>query len=246
MTPYRIRFGFRTDTGLRRSGNEDALLVLPKYGLYAVADGVGGRHGGEIASRRAMVSLEEFFKANPIGAEGETLESYFARATAKMNSDIIGITLREPDKTGMATTAVIMYLDGRSAVITNIGDSRCYMIRRGDIRRVTEDHSYVNELVAGGALSPEDAENHPEKNVITRALGATQLVTPDVYRAELEAGDRLLLCTDGLHGELTDWKIRDIINEGTDLNQICKTLVNAANEAGGKDNITCVLLEIHE
>lgn len=247
-----MKIGFRTDIGRRRSCNEDALLVLPKYRLYAVADGVGGRNFGEIASRKAVGSIEQFIKANPIDTsdnlEGKYrhnwFRGYFLRCFQKVNADIMAVARQEDAMAGMATTAVVAYIDGNVLYITNIGDSRAYIIRSGVISQLTKDHTYVNRLIEAGTLTKSEARDHPQKNMITRALGVDNFIEPDFYYYDIEEGDRIFLCTDGLHGELTDSEINACIATGEDANSICKRLVRTANEKGGGDNITVVYLEV--
>ncbi|MDR0852884.1 MAG: Stp1/IreP family PP2C-type Ser/Thr phosphatase [Clostridiales Family XIII bacterium] len=244
-------FGFRTDIGNKRQKNEDALLVLPKYNIYAVADGVGGLSSGEIASRKALGGIENFLSQNPLHA-ADTLEGkyranwisgYFARAFQKINGDILSTSEDDPATAGMATTAVLCYLDVESLYIINIGDSRAYILREGELTQLTEDHTYVQDLVKGGSLSEADAKTHPQKNMITRALGVEKYVEPDFYRYDLQPKDRILLCSDGLHGEVPDEEIQSILEKGKDLNDICRELVDAANGAGGNDNITVVVVD---
>jgi protein phosphatase len=244
--------GFRTDVGRRRDGNEDALLVLPKYRLFAVADGVGGRSSGEIASRKTVNGIEAFLKSNPIdkpeNMEGKYrhnwFKSYFLRCFQKINNEILAMALCDPRKEGMATTAVVAYADGDTLYIINIGDSRAYIVRDGEISQLTEDHTYVNKLISTGMLTRSEARQHPQKNMITRALGAVGGAEPDFYYYDIQEGDRVLLCTDGLHGELTDEEIRDTILAERNLNTVCRNLVKEANDRGGHDNITVVCLEI--
>jgi protein phosphatase len=244
--------GFRTDIGRRRTVNEDALLVLPKHGLFAVCDGVGGRSSGEVASRLAVAGIEGYFRDNPVaeaeGYEGEQrhewFRTYFHRCLQRINMDILGLSARDPSKEGMATTAVIGYLDNDMLYVTNIGDSRAYLIRTGALMQVTQDHSYVNSLVNQGTISRAEARIHPQKNVITRALGVGESAECDFYWLAAEKGDRLLLSTDGMHGELMDEEILAYCSEGNDLNAICRLLVKAANDRGGGDNITVVLVAV--
>ena len=244
--------GFRTDVGRRRVNNEDALLVLPKENLYAVADGVGGQNSGEIASRRAVVSMEEYLKAHSITPPEETEEdlredwfrTWFLRCFQAINSDILSIARREPQNTGMATTAVACYVDTPRLHVINIGDSRAYLVREGTITQLSEDHSYLNKLIRSGMLSRSEAMQHPQKNMITRALGVDDASEPDFYTFEIREKDRVLLCTDGLHGELSDEKICQIITSDVELNTVCRNLVKAANEQGGGDNITVICIEI--
>jgi protein phosphatase len=238
--------------GRRRDGNEDALLVLPKYRLFAVADGVGGRNSGEIASRKAVNGIEDFLKANPVdkpdNMEGKYrhnwYKSYFLRCFQKINSDILSMSAHDPVRVGMATTAVVAYLDGSVLYIVNIGDSRAYIVRDGEISQLTEDHTYVNQLVSDGALTRNEARHHPQKNMITRALGVPGGAEPDFYYYDTQENDRILLCTDGLHGELTDEEIRDTLNGEKSPNAVCRRLVKAANDRGGADNITVICFEI--
>jgi protein phosphatase len=246
-----MQVGFRTDTGRKRAINEDALLVLPGEGVFAVADGVGGSNSGEIASRSAVNGIEEFLKNNPISPGPDTedryrsnwFKGYFFRCFRKLNHDIRSIARSCPENTGMATTAVVAYFDADSLYVTNIGDSRAYMVRSGEITQLTEDHSYVANLVSTGSLTKSEARAHPDKNMITRALGAESEAEPDFYSFGVEAGDRILLCTDGLHGEVTDEEIREAVKDGKDMNKICRTLVRMANDKGGLDNITVVCVE---
>jgi protein phosphatase len=246
-----MKVGFRTDTGRQRAVNEDALLVLPAEGLFAVADGVGGGNAGELASRSAVNGIEEFLKSNPLSyasdMEGKYrsnwLKGYFFRCFRKINGDIRSMAQTHPESAGMATTAVAAYFDGGSLYITNIGDSRAYIVRAGEITQLTEDHSYVADLISAGNLTKSEARDHPRKNMITRALGAGPDAEPDFYSFDIEAGDRVLLCTDGLHGELTDEEIGMTVKSGSDLNDVCRKLVRKANDRGGCDNITVVCVE---
>jgi len=243
-----MKSGFKTDVGRKREINEDALLVLPAEGLFAVADGVGGSNSGEIASRRAMKTIEDFLKDNPIAQAADMegkyrhnwFKGYFLRCFRKINYDIRNAAASDPANVGMATTAVSAYFDGNLVYITNIGDSRAYMIRAGEMTQLTEDHSYVAGLVNAGTLTKSEAREHPRKNMITRALGAGPEADPDFYYYDIEPGDKVLLCTDGLHGELTDEEIREVFERERDLNKICKKLVQSANGKGGHDNITVV------
>ena len=244
-------FGFRTDTGRRRDGNEDALLFLPNCGVYAVADGVGGQNSGEIASKNAMVGIERFIEENPLdiadGLEGKYrenwLRSYFQRCLQKVNSEIMQEALSDPLMSSMATTLVLCLLDMESIYVVNMGDSRAYVLREGILTQLTEDHTYVNKLINDGTLTRSEARQHPQKNIITKALGSAKYTEPDFYRFDLHEGDRILLCSDGLHGELTDDEITSILSRKAELNTICRLLVDAANEKGGNDNITVICVD---
>ena len=247
-------FGYKTDIGKRRNNNEDNLLVLPRLNIYAVADGVGGLNSGEIASRNAMRGVESFILANPLsGADNldgkyreNWLKSYFTRCIQKVNSEIIKTAAENPEFAQMATTIVICYLDMESFYIVNIGDSRAYILRDEHLTQLSVDHTYVNNLISAGTLTESEARIHPKKNMITKALGSGRNVEPDFFRFDLHDNDRILLCTDGLHGELTDDEITAILLGDEDLNTICKKLVDAANKKGGRDNITVVCIDNEE
>ena len=244
-------FGYRTDTGKQRERNEDAMVLLPKIGIFGVADGVGGQNSGEIASRKAVTGIENYIKANPLNGadnlEGKYrqnwLKSYFLRCLQKINSEIRKEALSDPAKEQMATTMVLCYLDQDSVYVINIGDSRAYILREGEMTQLTVDHTYVNKLIKAGTLSKSEARRHPQKNIITKALGSTKHTDPDFYRFDLHVGDRILLCTDGLHGELTDDEIAAILKKRRDLNSICGLLVDTANKNGGHDNITVICID---
>jgi len=145
---------------------------------------------------------------------------------------------------GMATTLVMAYINGFEGYISNVGDSRAYLLRDGDLRQLTVDHTYVNELISKGLITEEEAETHKQRNVITKALGAEKFVGPDFYRISLCKDDILMLCTDGLYGELKDEQITEILQSGINMNDACAKLVDEANKAGGRDNITVVCIKL--
>jgi protein phosphatase len=198
-----------------------------------------------------MNGIEEFLKNNPVShasdMEGKYrhnwFKGYFLRCFRKINHDIIDIAQANPENAGMATTAVSAYFDDGALYITNIGDSRAYIIRAGEITQLTNDHSYVADLISAGTLTKIEARDHPRKNMITRALGAGPDADPDFYYFDIEQGDRLILCTDGLYGELTDEEICETVNGERNLNKVCKKLVQRANDKGGRDNITVMCVE---
>ncbi|MDR1271384.1 MAG: Stp1/IreP family PP2C-type Ser/Thr phosphatase [Clostridiales Family XIII bacterium] len=244
-------FGYRTDIGRKREKNEDALMLLPALGIYAVADGVGGLSSGEVASRKAVDSIEEFIAANPLsGADNldgkyreNWMRGYFARCLQKANSEILSLAMDHPQYLNMATTIVLMYMDVESLYIVNMGDSRAYILRDGQLGQLTVDHTYVNSLVEAGAITRNEARFHPKKNMITKALGAGRNADPEFHRFDLHEGDRLLLCSDGLHEELSDDEIARILRQDGDLTDVCRHLVDAANKNGGSDNITLVCVD---
>ena len=230
----RFRVGAATDVGKGRSGNEDSFLVDPDHHLYAVADGMGGHRAGEVASATAIESLRGAYQA---GAEldqavGEANAAVFAKASANL------------DMRGMGTTLTAVALrDGHIALLGHVGDSRAYLMRDGGVTQVTDDHSLVEQLVREGRLSPEEALHHPQRAIITRALGVDPDVEVDTYRVDLRPGDRLLLCSDGLTNMVADDDIAAVLRRQPDSQRAAEMLVDMANEAGGDDNITVVVLD---
>ncbi|MCL1981885.1 MAG: Stp1/IreP family PP2C-type Ser/Thr phosphatase [Clostridiales bacterium] len=241
-----MEIGFKSDKGLRRRNNEDAFFVIPESKVFIVADGVGGNNAGEIASRTAVSKIVEFIRDNPL-SESLTeadLKSYFFRCLDKANKSIYNLSRLQPSNNGMATTLTIAYLAGGNAYIANVGDSRAYCFRRGVLTQVTEDHSYVNTLIRKGAITKEEARFHEKKNVITRAIGGELSTLPDFFCVEVKQGDIILLCTDGIHGEIGDDSICGIIAEGGSMMEICANLVSKGNQCGGRDNMTAICLRI--
>ncbi|KXC06772.1 PP2C family protein-serine/threonine phosphatase [Microbacterium hominis] len=228
-----------THRGRRREVNQDA--VLAEYPLFVVADGMGGHIGGEIASSSAVARLES------IAAKGEVTPKSIEKALARAVADIAS----HPDATddGTGTTVTGVYLDISTPeptwVTLNIGDSRVYLFRDGGLAQVTTDHSVVQELIAAGRLSPEEAENHPYGNVITRAVGPSDGVAPDYVRLEVIDGDRFVICSDGLTKELTDYGILHFLLQHDDPSAAADDMLEAALENGGRDNISIIVLDVH-
>lgn len=238
--------GFKTDKGRKRGRNEDSLFVMPREEIYIVADGVGGQNSGELASTMAVKGIAEYIKSRPLqGMESEEeLQSYFLDCMKLVNGQIYQAAKQSVENAGMATTAVLLYLNGKTAYFINLGDSRAYIYRDGQISQVTEDHSYVNELVKGGSITKAQAESHPQKNMITRALGGDEKVLPDFYRLDTMKDDIILLCTDGLYGEVTAEEICGLAAQTSSMSTLSSNLVERANENGGHDNITVICLKI--
>lgn len=227
-----------TDTGRRREVNQDA--VLAEFPLFAVADGMGGHIGGEIASTSTVDRLR------PIAESGVVTPKAIEKALVRAVKDIAAHPGATDDGTGTTLTGV--YFDPHGAtphwVTLNIGDSRVYLLRDGQIAQITTDHSVVQELVAAGRLSPEEAENHPYGNVITRAVGPTDSVKPDYVRLDLVDGDRFVICSDGLTKELTDYGIQHFLGEHPDAGAAVTAMMDAALENGGRDNVTLIVLDV--
>nr|WP_315269707.1 protein phosphatase 2C domain-containing protein [Microbacterium lemovicicum] len=225
-----------THTGLRRDNNQDA--VLADFPLFVVADGMGGHIGGEIASTSTVDRLR------PIAESGDVSTKAIEKALSKAVKDIASHVDTTDDGTGTTVTGVFLDAAGGSVhwVTLNIGDSRVYLLRDETIVQITTDHSVVQELMAAGRLSPEEAENHPYGNVITRAVGPSESVTPDYVRLDVVDGDRFVVCSDGLTKELTDYGIQHFLAEHEDPAAAVDAMLEAALENGGRDNISIVVL----
>lgn len=236
--------GFRTDKGAKRSNNEDAFFVMKNDGVYIVADGVGGNNSGEIASRTAVNEIATYVEEHPM--DPRDVRGFFLTAAQKANARVYEMSQRYREDKGMATTLVIACFLGKELWITNVGDSRVYLCDRGGMIQVTEDHTYVNALVQAGVITKDEAKHHMDKNMITRAVGADREVDPDFYRVRLRPGMKVLLCTDGLHGEVSEDEMAQIFAQGMSMTDTCRELVDAANRNGGGDNITAVCIEVTE
>lgn len=226
-----------TDTGRKRRRNEDAVVCEPP--LFAVADGMGGAQAGELASRLAAAALRE--------EQGEVMggEERVASLIQEANRRVYQRSAEDRAVSGMGTTLTIALVEDGRVAIGHVGDSRAYLIRDGKLEQLTEDHSLVAELVRSGKLSPEEAETHPQRSVITRALGTDPDVDVDTFSIETRGGDLFLLCSDGLTSMVADDAILKIVEQHrNDLTRAARALVNAANRGGGEDNITVVFFEI--
>ena len=232
-----IESGGATDAGLVRPGNEDAYLVAPP--LYVVADGMGGHRAGEVAARLAVTTLSTRAPEIALG-DADTL----VQALHEANSIILRASQEDERLRGMATTCTAALVRGRVARIAHVGDSRAYLFREGRLTQVTDDHSVVAQLVREGYLTPQEAAVHPRRNVIMRALGSIEDVEIDTAEAILDAGDRLLLCSDGLTNCLDDAAIASLLRDGRDARSTAQRLVERANAAGGPDNITVVIVDV--
>ena len=243
-----ISVGFKTDRGKNRVDNEDSVFVLPDRQIYMVADGVGGHNSGELASRMAVGYMAQFVALNPLQFinEASALKNYFLSLFSGANELIYSKSVNEKTNRGMATTAVICYLRDGKAYVVNVGDSRCYLVRDGAIMQVTRDHTLVQELQDKGLITPEEAENRPDKNMITRALGGEETVNPDFFVFNTYPGDTIILCTDGLYSEVPDGVMSMMASSSNAMHKLSAELVNLANSNGGSDNISVVCIRISE
>lgn len=233
-----------SDRGRKRPSNEDAFGYSVEDGLYLVCDGMGGAAAGEIASSLAVDEVMRLFTDR--GAESP-IDSVIEHAVKAANEAIYSRAQMNPKLNGMGTTMVALVVQDRRIRVVNVGDSRCYRQRAGRLEQISQDHSLVDEQVRLGRMSAAEALRSPLRNVITRALGTQSHVTADIFELEADPGDLFLLCSDGLTRELSDRKIESLLAAGPaaagpTLVDLCSRLVESANEAGGGDNITCLLL----
>ncbi|HEV7699442.1 MAG TPA: protein phosphatase 2C domain-containing protein, partial [Pyrinomonadaceae bacterium] len=226
----------------KRPQNEDSFLEMPPCGIYAVADGVGGAQAGEVASQMAVEILGEAFSNLSPSSDAETA---MRAAMEQANSSIFQMAHELPQLATMATTIVALHLDGNIATIGHVGDSRLYRVdRNGNLFRETEDHSVVAEEVRAGRMTEEQADNHPSKNVISRALGAEGTVEPDLKTIMVEPGTSFLLCSDGITRHISDAEIKGVLTFGGDPNDVCEYLKNLVYERGAEDNLTAVVVKV--
>jgi protein phosphatase len=240
-----IKVAARTSKGRVRTGNEDAFGMRPEHGIYVVCDGMGGAAGGEVASSMTVDAI-----LDRMGADAdERVESGRDRlhgAIAEANRMVLERADREPQLSGMGTTLVALLIENSHALVAHAGDSRCYLLRGGKLERVTQDHSLVDEQMRMGAMTAEEAERSPLRSVITRAVGTQPSVTEDLAEIEPQTGDVFLLCSDGLTREVDEDSIARMLGAGTDLDRAAQALVDAANEAGGRDNVTALIVRIED
>jgi len=234
-----VRVGSLSDVGKVRSSNEDALGLDRDRGIFIVADGMGGHQAGEVASQQAVDSLLGSLRARqPEEGAAEAM----VRAITSANSEIAAAAQADKNLKGMGTTVVAAIVEGDRFTIAHVGDSRAYLVRDGGIRQLTEDHSMVAELVKAGVITPEAAETHPYRSAISRSLGQFKEVETDTSVHDFLPGDRVLLCTDGLTRFVKAEEILERIEAHEDPQDASQALIDIANERGGRDNITVILI----
>jgi protein phosphatase len=232
--------GLVSDVGLKRKLNEDCASYLEKeeFKVYVVADGMGGHNAGEVASEMAVKRIINYIDEKYSSSK---INNLLAEAIEKVNRDIFNYSNTNESLSGMGTTVTASFITKDFVHIANVGDSSCFGIRKNEIIKITKDHSLVQELVDMGSISEKEAEKHPKKNIITRALGTGSSVCVDIFELENKEYDLYLLCSDGLTNELTKEEILQVIMEEDDYVKIANKLVYLANEKGGRDNITVLL-----
>jgi serine/threonine protein phosphatase PrpC len=255
-TPLSFRWAVTTDKGLRRASNEDSHCERSDIGLFVVADGMGGHVAGEVASRVAVEAIQAFIAETAHADKNRTwpfpfepalsLEANRLKAAFRLANRKIALAIADSnDLRGMATTASAFLAGRSSACVAHVGDSRVYVLRHGTLEQLTHDHSWVEEQVRAGTMSPTAARQHPWRNVVTRALSGGEDPEVDVTEVTPSRGERYLLCSDGLFSVVGDQQIADILgDDNRSLQDICSALVDAANAAGGPDNTTALVLEV--
>ena len=228
----------RTDVGRQRNANEDSLVVDPP--LFAVADGMGGAKAGEVASAVAVEAVEGTTES------GEPVEAQLATIVRQANRRIYELAAADESRRGMGTTLTLAKVHGDEVSLAHVGDSRAYRLRGGELEQLTRDHSLVAELERSGQITPEAAEHHPQRSIITRALGPEPEVEVDTYTLAGRPGDLFLICSDGLTSMISDDEVGSILRSAGSLDEAAAELVRAANQSGGKDNITVILFRLGE
>ena len=225
-----------THVGRRRT-NEDTMLVDPALGLFVVADGMGGHNAGEVASAIAVRAIHAFVAERDAATERTLVEGL-----CQANDEVLTAAAGEPQYEGMGTTVVAACVNGPRVVFCSVGDSRIYLLRDGALTQLTTDDSWLSRMLSDEAMSPEDAQRHPMRHVLTKVIGLRDGMDPASGTTEFVAGDVLLLCSDGLHGALTDARIAEILTGGRAVADIAQRLVNEALTSGASDNVTVVVV----
>jgi len=251
----RVSWAAASHAGLQRPNNEDSYCARPDLGLFVVADGMGGHTAGEVASQTAVSAIADAMHRTAT-SDGQltssvSIESWLSVGADRLQAAFIEANHRISDLatnnvklTGMGTTATAILVEGKQAVLAHVGDSRVYRLRQGSLERLTLDHSWVEEQVRSGTLSAAMADQHPWRNIVTRALSGDKDVEVDISEVLLETSDRLLLCSDGLFAVLGDEAIERLLGLKGPLQQVCDVLVKEVNCGGGPDNVTVLALEI--
>lgn len=234
-----------TDVGLRRSNNEDAFVIMQDQQAVSVADGMGGAAAGEVASNIFVTAVQDFFGSSWIGTE-EAVYQIVQQVFNAANNRIIEYATRNPDNAGMGCTGELLaFADGRY-IIGHVGDSRIYLLRNGELRQLTKDHSLVQMQLDGGSITAEEARVHPRKNIVLRAVGMELDFSLDILRGNCFVGDLFLLCSDGLTDMIEDDAISAILLSSSSLALKTEQLIESAKNAGGKDNVTVVLCKVNQ
>ncbi|APX72587.1 Stp1/IreP family PP2C-type Ser/Thr phosphatase [Companilactobacillus allii] len=236
-------YALLTDVGKLRENNQDYVNVFKnKKGIVfgIVADGMGGHRGGDVASDMAVSHLGHNFEESEID-DLDSLREWTIKEISKENDRIVSVSNQFDDLNGMGTTMVGVFFVEETMMVVNVGDSRCYVFHDDEFDQLSVDHSLVHELLETGQISPEEAKNHPQKNIITQTLGVSQTVQPRIKNFDVIDDSIILLCTDGLTNMVSDEEIKEVLSQKIGLESKCRVLIDKANKAGGRDNITALL-----
>jgi protein phosphatase len=254
MDGMRVRFAGETDVGMKRTHNEDYLYLPDEERLIIVADGMGGHASGDLASRLAIDTMVDFFRATVeepditwpflLDRDNRLHENRLVTGIKLANLKIFEAAQRNTRFRGMGTTVVGCFFCEDLVLVAHVGDSRVYLLRDKKLRQLTEDHSLLNDYIKMKRITPEEIDRFPHKNVIVRALGMKETVAVDIIRETPQLGDIFVLCTDGLTGMVNDEEVCRLVESENDLDRCCEKLVEAANAAGGVDNITVALARL--
>lgn len=245
-----MRFAAASHKGLVRENNEDCYRIIQGDGrktpaTFIIADGMGGHNSGEVASRVAVDYSEQIIMQNGDRLKNSRhLPEFIQEIMEGANRKVFDLANRDITHTGMGTTMILSMVQGARMCTGHVGDSRLYMIRKGKIEKITQDHSLIEEMVRNGTITKTEASSHPRKNIITKALGCTGELQMDMYETRLKPYDKLLLCTDGLSNMVSEQEVLQILDREQEPGNACKALVQAANEYGGQDNITVIAVYI--
>lgn len=243
-----MKYAFQSDIGNHRDENQDYVGVFKNKQsvLFSiVADGIGGRQGGDVASEMAVSHLGYLFQ-NTDFDDVTNAVNWLQTEVTQENDEILETAQKYSDLNGMGTTIVVTIILKNQFIVAHLGDSRCYLFKGNELKQLTSDHSLVNELIKKGKLSPEEARNHPQKNIITKTLGISNNSDIDVHSYVWKINDQLLLCTDGLTNMVTDQTIANVLAGPLSLEQKCLKLIELANQAGGRDNVTVLIIQAED
>lgn len=240
-----IKVSALSDIGKVRKGNEDSWGVFPESSLFIVADGMGGHKAGDIASKLAVETIYEVLRERkqPQDTQFEQISHYLNESIQKANLRIFTEGKKNPGQSGMGTTVVAIWIHSAQASIAYVGDSRAYLLRKNNLRQVTSDHTLVNDYLTKGLLQASEVDHHPLRHVLSRAVGPQEQVEADFLNLPLLQGDILLLCTDGLSNMLSKDKMEEILNGPEELETKNRLLIQQANDSGGSDNVTALLIQ---
>lgn len=241
----RIESAGLSDTGLKRTLNEDSFALDEKSGIFVLADGMGGHAAGEVASAMLRDTVMEYMR-NKVngGIKDKDLPGLIQEALDSANLKIFTLSSGDRNKKKMGTTAVAALILDKTLHAAWVGDSRLYLLRDGILKRLSRDHSRVQELIDGGVISESAAATHPERNIITRAVGTGPMVSADTLSIKMKEGDMFVLCSDGIHGEMSENDMREISSSKNSSEEICGMLIDKANKNGGNDNSTAIVIKI--